>query len=99
MQFNATHDFTIDANLLVSVIKSKAGILNKVILKGVMNSIYAGATRVDITFTVDTLTLQNSGRGFPNEDEIKNWFGRFGTPHKAGSGSNPSQRLAVSRSE
>jgi hypothetical protein len=81
MQTSATHEFTMDPNLLVSVIKAQAGTLSKALLEGVMNSIDAGATRVDITLTTDGFTVSDDGRGFADAEEIRLWFGRFGTPH------------------
>lgn len=78
------HNFTMDPNLLVSVIKSQAGTLSKALLEGVMNSIDAGATRVDVTLTQTEFCIEDNGKGFSSEDEIKNWFGRFGTPHTEG---------------
>lgn len=78
------HQFTMDPNLLVSVIKSQAGTLSKAILEGVMNSIDAGASRVDVTVTETFFRIVDNGRGFTTEEEIRNWFGRFGTPHVEG---------------
>lgn len=77
-------DFTMDKNLLLSVIKSQAGTLSKALLEGVMNSIDASATRVDLTVTTEGFTITDNGRGFASEEEIRNLFGRFGTPHKEG---------------
>lgn len=78
------HDFTMDPNLLVAVIKSQAGTLSKALLEGVMNSIDAGSPRVDITLTETGFTITDTGRGFTSEEEIRTWFGRFGTPHAEG---------------
>jgi len=77
-------EFTMDPNLLVSVIKTQAGSLSKALLEGVMNSIDAGATRVDVTVRTDGFTISDNGRGFSSEQEIKDLFGRFGTPHVEG---------------
>lgn len=77
-------DFTMDPNLLVSVIKTQAGTLSKALLEGVMNSIDAGASRVDITVTKTGFTISDNGRGFESEAQIKELFGRFGTPHTEG---------------
>lgn len=77
-------EFTMDPNLLVSVIKSQAGTLSKALLEGVMNSIDAGASRVDVTLDQKGFTISDNGRGFSSEEEIKEFFGRFGTPHKEG---------------
>lgn len=79
-----TQEFTMDPNLLVSVIKSQAGTLPKALLEGVMNSLDAGATSVNITLTETTFEIVDDGRGFNSSEEIRLWFGRFGTPHKEG---------------
>jgi hypothetical protein len=76
--------FTMDPNLLVSVIRSQAGTLAKALLEGVMNSLDAGATRVDLTVDATRFSIADNGRGFASEEEIRLWFGRFGTPHAAG---------------
>lgn len=81
---SADHEFTMDPNLLVSVIKSQAGSLSKALLEGVMNSIDAGSARVDIELTPERFVITDTGRGFTSEREIREWFGRFGTPHVEG---------------
>lgn len=81
MQVNA---FTMDPNLLVSVIKSQAGTLSKALLEGIMNSVDAGASRIDVTITLERFIIEDNGKGFASEEEILNWFGRFGTPHVEG---------------
>lgn len=73
-----------DPNLLVSVIKSQAGTLSKALLEGVMNSLDAGASRVDVSLDARSFSVQDNGRGFADEEEIRQWFGRFGTPHREG---------------
>lgn len=78
------NDFTMDPNLLVSVIKSQAGTLSKAILEGVMNSLDAGASRVDVSLDTRGFSIRDNGRGFADEEEIRQWFGRFGTPHQTG---------------
>lgn len=77
-------EFTMDPGLLVSVIKSQAGTLTKALLEGIMNSLDAGAPRVDVTLTTTGFVIEDTGRGFTSEEEIRSWFGRFGTPHKEG---------------
>jgi len=73
-----------DPNLLASVMKSQAGTLTKALLEGIMNSIDAGASRVDVTLDTERFTIADNGRGFASEDDIRQWFGRFGTPHEEG---------------
>lgn len=79
-----TNAFTMDPNLLVSVIKSQAGTLSKALLEGVMNSLDAGASRVDISLNEASFVIADNGKGFESEHDITNWFGRFGTPHVEG---------------
>ena len=78
------NEFTMDPQLLVSVIKAQAGSLSKALLEGVMNSIDAAATRVDLSLTADRFTIVDNGKGFSSKEEILQWFGRFGTPHAEG---------------
>ena len=84
MNETSVHEFTMDPNLLVSVIKSQAGTLSKALAEGVMNSIDAGAKRIDITLSTEKFLIKDNGRGFTSEQEIRLWFGRFGTPHIEG---------------
>ena len=81
MSSSNTHPFTMDPNLLVSVIKSQAGTLSKALTEGVMNSIDAGAKRIDIVLDREHFCIRDNGRGFTSKEEIELWFGRFGTPH------------------
>lgn len=78
------HAFTMDDNLLLSVIKAQAGSLAKALLEGVMNSIDAGASRVDIQLSATEFEIKDNGKGFSSEQEIVQWFGRFGTKHEEG---------------
>jgi len=72
-------------NLLKDVISRQAGTLEKGILEGTMNSIEAGASRVDILFEVvdgkATLCIIDDGKGISTEKEIVEHFETFGTPH------------------
>lgn len=77
-------EFTMDPNLLVSVIKSQAGTLSKALLEGVMNSIDAGASTVSLTVHEKGYVIEDNGTGFKSREEIEAWFGRFGTPHAEG---------------
>lgn len=81
---SVAHQFTMDPNLLVSVIKSQAGTLSKALLEGIMNSLDAGAPRVDVTLNETSFVIEDAGKGFASAEEIRNWFGRFGTPHQDG---------------
>jgi hypothetical protein len=69
-------------NLIYDVICRQAGTLSKAILEGVMNSIDAGATRIDVEIKSTEITISDNGEGFKSEKEIDEWFGTFGTPHE-----------------
>lgn len=84
MTRSATHDFTMDPNLLTLAIKSQSGSLAKALLEGIMNSIDAGASRVDVFLGPSRFAIRDDGRGFTSEEEVRQWFGRFGTPHQKG---------------
>ena len=70
--------------LLFSVIKSQAGTLSKAVLELVMNSIDAGATKVEVSLDRKALKVSDDGKGFASRREIDEFFETFGTPHKEG---------------
>ena len=72
--------------LLVDVIMRQAGSIQKAILEGVMNSIEAGATRVDVTVEPRVIEITDDGRGFRSRHEIETFFETFGQPHDASEG-------------
>ena len=72
------------AELLRSVIKKQAGTLGKAVLEGVMNSIDAGSTRVDVTIDALQVTIKDDGKGFKDRNEIDLFFKTFGQPHTEG---------------
>lgn len=74
-------DFRMHEKLLLDVIMRQAGSIEKAILEGVMNSIEAGATRVDITVTPRTVEITDDGKGFRDRREIETFFEVFGQPH------------------
>lgn len=76
--------FRMHPNLLYSVIKNQAGTIGKAVLELVMNSIDAGATRVDIMLDRHSVHVKDDGRGFTSEQEIADFFETFGTPHQKG---------------
>lgn len=69
-------------NLIYDVICRQAGTFSKALLEGVMNSIDAGATRIDIKLAADHAEIMDDGKGFKTESEIDEWFAQFGTPHE-----------------
>jgi len=76
------YDFKIDDNIIYSIIQKQAGTLEKAFLELIMNSIDAGAKKVDISFDGHRFEIADDGEGFENEDVIHSFFGTFGTPHE-----------------
>lgn len=79
-----TQPFTVDRNILFSVMERQAGTIAKAMLEAVMNSVDAGATRAVVKLDAKTLSVRDDGRGFQSREEIIKWFGCFGTPHQEG---------------
>src|SRR6059058_5478397 len=78
--------FRMHEKLLVDVIMRQAGSIEKAILEGVMNSIEAGATRVDVKVEPRAIEITDDGRGFRSRQEIETFFETFGQPHDASEG-------------
>lgn len=76
----STHRFTAHDALLLSVMREQAGTLAKAVQEGVMNSIDAGARRIEITATSSRLEIRDDGNGFASEDAILQCFAIFGLP-------------------
>jgi hypothetical protein len=82
-----SRDLKMHNNLLMDVIKRQAGTLDKAILEGVMNSVEAGASRVDIEFKGEEgkqayLSISDDGKGITTKEELIHHFETFGTPHE-----------------
>lgn len=71
--------------LLFDTIQRQAGTLEKANVEGIMNSIEAGASAVHIDLLAhkDTalMYIKDDGRGIQSEQEIRDFFETFGTPH------------------
>jgi len=76
--------FKLHPDILWSIIQAQAGTLGKAILELVMNSIDAGATKVDIKLSGKKVSVADDGKGFVSRKEIEEFFETFGTPHTAG---------------
>lgn len=76
----STHRFEAHDALLMSVMREQAGTLAKAIQEGVMNSIDAGATRIDIRATATSVEIRDNGKGFGSKEEILACFKIFGLP-------------------
>jgi hypothetical protein len=79
-----TRSFKMHPALLSSVIKQQAGTLQKALLEGVMNSIDAGSSRVDVKIAPRQVTITDDGKGFQSMGEVAEFFETFGTPHVKG---------------
>ena len=73
--------FKMHDKLLLDVIKKQAGSIQKAVLEGVMNSIEAGASQVDVTVEPTQIRIIDDGRGFQSRQEIELFFETFGQPH------------------
>ncbi len=69
-------------NLVMITIKEQCGTLSKAILEGVMNSIDAKSTIIDVTIQSDKVVIIDNGRGFKSEESIKEVFECLGLPHE-----------------
>ena len=76
--------FQVDKSILWSIIQNQAGTLSKGFLELVMNSVDAGASKVEITLNAKSFVVVDDGKGFVSRDEIERFFETFGTPHKEG---------------
>lgn len=76
--------FKVDPAILYSIITAQAGTPAKAFLELVMNSIDANATQVQLNITTSGFSVSDDGRGFNGLQEIEDFFGTFGTPHKEG---------------
>jgi len=79
-----TRRFSVHPAILYSVIEKQCGTLGKAILELIMNSVDAGATKVDIVMDGKRFSVSDDGKGFADMDEIVNFFETFGTPHEDG---------------
>lgn len=80
--------FELHPNTLRTIIQEQSGTWQKAIAELVMNSVDAGATRIDINYECDEkytrllkLNVSDDGHGFHNEDQL-NFFKMFGAPHQ-----------------
>lgn len=72
---------TIDPYAIMSLIKAQAGSIAKAMLEAVANSMDANATKIDVTLQADRILIKDNGRGLTQEQEIYDFFERFGFDH------------------
>lgn len=75
------HAFVAGSALVMHVINSQAGTLGKAVGETVMNSIDAGATRVDIDLTLNSISIVDDGQGLRTKEEVLHVFKVFGFDH------------------
>lgn len=77
--------FKIHPSIIKTLIHEQAGSLPKSVGELVMNSVDAGATRIDMTIDADgNFQFVDDGKGFQSLDELEQFFDTFGTPHEEG---------------
>ncbi|WP_409193150.1 ATP-binding protein [Enterobacter sp. CP102] len=78
------YPFELDPQIIHHIIYSQAGSIGKAVIELTMNSVDARAGCVRIDITPDGFSCQDDGHGFASFEDVKRYFGRFGTPHKEG---------------
>lgn len=77
-------EFTLDSNLIDHLAFDQASTVDKAFMELIMNSVDAGASRIDITVDPTGFTIRDDGKGFASREEIEQNFARWGTPHEQG---------------
>lgn len=70
-------EFEATEGLLHDVMRKQAGSVEKAVLEGVMNSVDAGATQIDVQIDADQMTISDNGTGMARSD-IESYFEKFG---------------------
>lgn len=76
-----TRAFRVSPAIIRSLIESQAGTIEKALLEGVMNSVDAGASRVNLTLDRHGYTIEDDGHGFESREMIQRHFEVFGFEH------------------
>jgi hypothetical protein len=76
--------FGLHPKILLTIMREQAGSLSKALSELIMNSVDAGATRIDITIGESSFTVADDGHGFTSLEQLENFFEVFGTPHEEG---------------
>lgn len=76
--------FGLHPKILLTIMREQAGSLSKALSELVMNSVDAGATRIDIAIGESNFTVADDGHGFTSLEQLENFFEVFGTPHEEG---------------
>lgn len=76
--------FELDPQIIHHIIHNQAGSIGKAIIELIMNSVDAEAKVVRLTMNKEGFVCEDDGKGFVTEEDVINYFGRFGTPHHEG---------------
>ncbi len=86
-----SYPFELDPQIIHHIIYIQAISVGKALIELIMNSVGAGAVIIDIT--PEGVSCRDDDRGFKSYDDVKRYFGRFGTPHQEGDASYGRLRL------
>lgn len=75
-------NFELHPAILFSLINNQASGVEKALLELVMNSVDAGATRIDVHLNTTGFEVRDNGKGFKDMQEIESCFGEVGLPHE-----------------
>jgi hypothetical protein len=76
--------FELDPQIIHHIIHNQAGSIGKAIIELIMNSVDAEAKTIRLTMNKEGFVCEDDGKGFVTEEDVINYFGRFGTPHQEG---------------
>jgi hypothetical protein len=76
-------NFGVHPAIILTLIREQSGSVNKALAELIMNSIDAGATKIEVTIDDKGFTIIDDGNGFTSRDQLENFFDTFGTPHEA----------------
>lgn len=76
--------FELDPQIIHHIIYSQAGSIGKAIIELIMNAEDSGSTRATLTISQHGFSIADDGAGFTSEENVRRYFGRFGTPHTDG---------------
>lgn len=91
--------FGLHPNILLTIIREQAGSIAKALAELVMNSVDAGATRIDISTDENSFSISDDGKGFTSRDQLENFFEVFGTPHDQLGASSRYGRFRIGRGQ
>ena len=75
------HSFEFSSEFLIHTVNSQSSTLGKAVLEGVMNSIDATATKIEIELNNKSMVITDDGHGFRTREEVLACFKVFGFDH------------------